>query len=68
MRTPKRDEFSARCDFCGAQFTPDAPESRTCWSCRAKGAPDQSEKDYDKKLVKWREATGKARKPGRPRL
>jgi hypothetical protein len=63
----KKITYEVMCDFCGADFSAENWNSRTCWECRAKGAPDQSELDYDQRIIQWRKLTGRERKPGRPR-
>lgn len=46
-----KDGLLATCDFCGRKSQMLAWNSRTCLSCRAEGAPDQSvDKGYDDKL------------------
>lgn len=50
----------ARCDFCGEKIVPKKWNSRTCISCKQKGAPDQSETiSYDVVVDKWLKMSGR---------
>lgn len=62
------ESLRARCDFCGRAFPVFAPrwDCRTCVSCAAAGAPDQSAAatfaDYLLALDRWHALTRQPRK------
>lgn len=72
LATPDRDlagseSLRARCDFCGRAFPAlDRWDCRTCVSCAAAGAPDQSTAatfaDYLRSLDRWHALTRQPRK------